>query len=290
VPQSYADKFSFIKDSRRSLYAAKVNYIDTQLGLVIQALKDAGMWNSTLFVLSSDNGGPIYDSGGAGANNWPLKGGKTSNWEGGVRGNGIVAGGFLPPSRRGSKESGLVSIEDWYATFCGLAGVSAQDERAAAAGLPPVDSLDLWPLLSGANSTSPRSEVVLGMPTVSSANSIGDPFTGVQALIRADGWKLITGVTHQNIWTSPVYPNRSTKWDNSPYDCGARGGCLFNVFTDPSEYHDVASENPDIVTSMRQRIEALNRTMYRPNRGTPDPSACPVLMEKWKGFWGPWRN
>jgi arylsulfatase I/J len=120
-----------------------------------------------------------------------------------VRGNGIVAGGIVPAARHGAVETGLISIEDWYATFCALAGVDATDERAAAAGLPPIDSLNLWPLLSGANATSPRAEVVLGQPFVSSANSIGDPFLGVQALIRADGWKLVIGTTHENVWTGP---------------------------------------------------------------------------------------
>lgn len=49
-----------------------------------------------------------------------------------------------------------------YATFSALAGVDPTDEKAAAAGLPPIDSLNLWPLISGANTTSPRTEVVLG--------------------------------------------------------------------------------------------------------------------------------
>ena len=42
------------------------------------------------------------------------------------------------------------------ATFCGLAGVAVHDAAAEEAKLPPVDSLDLWPMLSGANLTSPR--------------------------------------------------------------------------------------------------------------------------------------
>jgi hypothetical protein len=48
-----------------------------------------------------------------------------------------------------------------YATFAGLAGVSTFDHAAAAAKLPPVDSLDMWPLLSGANATSPRDTVLV---------------------------------------------------------------------------------------------------------------------------------
>jgi arylsulfatase B len=218
-----------------------------------------------------------------------LKGGKTSNHEGGVRGNAFVSGGLIPPARRGVKESGLVSIEDWYSTFCNLAGAPVEDTRAAAAGLPPVDSLDLWPLLSGANATSPRSEVVLGMPTISSSNSKGDPYTGVQAVVRSDGWKLVVGVTHQNVWTSPSYPNASTQWDDTPADCGD-GGCLYNVFQDESEYHDVAAANPGIVAELRARIAHHNATVYRPDRGVNDQAAaCPILLGKYGGFWGPWR-
>jgi hypothetical protein len=177
----------------------------------------------------------------------------------------------------------------WYATFCGLAGVPVDDPRAAAAGLPQPDSVDQWPLISGANSTPPRTEVVLGQPTVSGANSIGDPYMGVQALIRADGYKLILGTTHQNVWTSPAYPNKSSSWKNDPYDCGGKGGCLFNVFTDPTEHLDVAAAHPDIVASMRARIAELNATLYNPNRGKSDQAgACSKGMGDYGGFWGPW--
>ena len=50
-------------------------------------------------------------------------------------------------------------LQDWYRTFAKLAGMAEADildQRAAAAGLPPLDSLDVWALLSGANATSPR--------------------------------------------------------------------------------------------------------------------------------------
>jgi hypothetical protein len=82
--------------------------------------------------------------------------------EGGVRSNAFVSGGYLPPAVRGSVLEALIGIEDWYRTFCGLAGVDPTDERAAAAGLPPVEGYDLWPLLSGLNTTAPRTEVWLG--------------------------------------------------------------------------------------------------------------------------------
>jgi arylsulfatase A-like enzyme len=84
--------------------------------------------------------------------------------------NALVAGGLLPPSRRGQTEAGFIGIEDWYRTFLGLAGVDPTDERAAAAGLPPTEGFDVWPLLSGATGASPRTEIWIG----SSGDGNGD--------------------------------------------------------------------------------------------------------------------
>ena len=70
-------------------YAAMCSFWDASIGNITDALKAKGMWNNTLFVFSSDNGGPVYWSvepsfpHGAGGNNNPLKGGKVSAWEGG---------------------------------------------------------------------------------------------------------------------------------------------------------------------------------------------------------------
>ena len=43
-----------------------------------------------------------------------------------------------------------IHVADWYATFCTIAGVSPVDDRAAKAGLPPVDGIDHSSLLVGA--------------------------------------------------------------------------------------------------------------------------------------------
>ena len=67
VPQAYVDKFAFINNSDRALYAAKANYMDDNTGAVIDALRAAGLYNNSIIVLTSDNGGPL-----ANANNFPL--------------------------------------------------------------------------------------------------------------------------------------------------------------------------------------------------------------------------
>ena len=70
-------------------------YLDAAVGSLVAALQARAMWSSTLFVFHSDNGGEIMGSGICGGNNWPLTGGKFSNWEGGGRVNAFVSGGAL---------------------------------------------------------------------------------------------------------------------------------------------------------------------------------------------------
>ena len=84
-----------------------------QIGRVVAALQEKGMWNDTLLVCSSDNGGPWL----AMANNWPLKGSKFSNWEGGIRTNAFVSGGFVPAAVRGTTSHELIALWDWC-DFC----------------------------------------------------------------------------------------------------------------------------------------------------------------------------
>ena len=48
------------------------------------------MYDNTLIIFTSDNGGPIYEPGAA--SNHPLRGSKYNDWEGGVRTNAWVSG------------------------------------------------------------------------------------------------------------------------------------------------------------------------------------------------------
>lgn len=108
VPETYWDSYDFIDQPSRRTYHALVTFMDEMIGNVTNALKDKGMWENTLVVFSSDNGGPIYYNGTGGGNNYPLRGGKASNFEGGVRVNAWASGGMITESRKGSKLDGLV--------------------------------------------------------------------------------------------------------------------------------------------------------------------------------------
>ena len=266
VPHRYLDKFDFIDFEPRRAYHAMVKYMDDVMGNLTKALKDKGMWDNLLLVISSDNGGPIQIA----ANNFPLKGGKFSDWQGGVRVNGFVSGGYLPEKMRGQKTDGYIHITDWYATFCAMAGVDPTDDKAAEAKLPPIDSLNMWPFLSGQTSTSPRTDVPLSY----------------SSLISGD-YKIITGHIGYSVWEGPQYPNTTTveKKIHIEEVCGE--GCLFNIKEDPNEYENLASKSTTILKDMQAKLEKYQKTHFNPDRGKNSPKACEKALNDYGGFWGP---
>ena len=70
--------------------------LDEGIGNVTRALKAAQMYDNTIIIFYADNGGPLVTTGSSG-NNYPLKGGKTDDFEGGTRVAAFISGGFLPP-------------------------------------------------------------------------------------------------------------------------------------------------------------------------------------------------
>ena len=174
-----------------------VNVLDDNLLALTGALDARGLWENTLMVFTSDNGGCITldESGG---NNWPLKGGKYSDFEGGIRASAFVSGGYLPEAVRGTTSNAVMHIADWYTTFSLLAGVDPFDSKAAAQldkPLPPVSGLDLWPVLSGQNATSPHADLPVGSNVFIDATN---------------GMKLVLGTQRSSGWQGETYPNASS--------------------------------------------------------------------------------
>jgi len=280
VPKIFYEKFSNISDWRRRRYLAMVHYIDAAVGAVVAMLKARGMYENTLIVMSSDNGGPIYSSGSAGASNYPLRGGKFSNWEGGIRVNGFASGGLIPPPMRGRKLSGLTTVWDWYATLADAIGVvNITDEKSAAAGLPPVDSISQWAYWSGATDLPPRQSLSIGNPTVGN----------VQGVILDKGeaglWKLLTGTVPADGYSTLDWPNPRSGGFPSRH-CG--DGCLFRIDIDPTENSDVAANHSDILAELATMRDAAQQTVFMPDRGPQDPQSCVAALERYGGFWGPW--
>eukprot|EP00966_Prymnesium_polylepis_P221491 5123631-Prymnesium_polylepis.1 len=65
---------------------------------------------------------------------------------------------------RGTRLDGLIALWDWYRTLAeGVGGLNEiTDKRAAAARLPPLDSINVWPYLTGKQPLSPRRTLELG--------------------------------------------------------------------------------------------------------------------------------
>jgi arylsulfatase B/arylsulfatase I/J len=106
APDEYVAKHPNIANMPRRQLAGMMSVLDDSLTAVIDGLKHKGMWDDTLLVISTDNGGNLGGSG----RNWPLRGGKYTFWQGGVRGIGMVSGGdnVLPKAVRGSTWRGAV--------------------------------------------------------------------------------------------------------------------------------------------------------------------------------------
>ena len=264
VPDANLTAYEFIDDDDQKYYVAMVKYLDDVIGEIVDALKARDMWTDTLLVVSSDNGGGVL----AGGNNYPLKGSKASDWQGGVRVNAFVSGGYLPTDMQGQKTEGYIHLADWYATFCGLAGVDPTDELAASAGLPEIDSLDMWLLISGENSTSPRTDIPISY----------------NALISGD-YKILTGTVPLAVWTEEDYPNGNTVSLVDEY-CTSEG-CLYNIKDDPEELINLASNETSVLTSMRSKLQDYQATRFNPDRGSIAPEACEAALGEYEGFWGP---
>jgi arylsulfatase B len=297
VPQKYLDEFSAIDDKWRQLMHAMVHLLDINVGAIVDTLKRTGMWNNTLLVFHSDNGGEIMAQL-CGGNNWPLRGGKFSNFEGGIRVNGFLSGGYLPLASRGKKTEALMSVADFYSTYGSLAGLSVEelrDSKADEVGLPPVDSISCWPALSG-ESASCRDEIPIGDTSSIKPNGDGDTLVG--GIVRKDGFKLLVGAANkqhlvgQYVTTAPLWPNTSfppLTPELHPKVCGRtpETGCLFNVLDDPQENINLALSMPDLFLEMMERIDQWQTTVYSPVRGDTDPMAC-EQAEANGLYWGPW--
>jgi len=305
APQEYQDKFKFIDTDNRRVYHAMVNFLDDQLANITGTMKELGMWDNTLMILSSDNGGyvkafsgkcntttavppgdgppdtdtghgTVCDNGEAGANNYPLRGGKYSMFEGGIRVNAFASGGYLPDAVRGTQLNSTIHIADWYRTFAALAGVDPTDDWAAASGLPPIDSLDVWPMLTGANLTSPRENIGI--------------IVNKNLLVLGD-WKYVRGNTSmiEAAWGGPHYPNATTETDPivaHNLKCPPQG-CLFNVVQDMTERTEVSDAHPEVVAMMKAEMEKQAATIYSVSHKN-DPACNKYAHSHYGGFYGPW--
>lgn len=122
-PQAWFEKVkqreAGITDQRASLVAL-IEHMDAGIGQVMETLREVGIAENTLVIFTSDNGGQLN----VGANNGPLRDGKQSMYEGGIK----VPFCAVWPGKiaKGTRSDQIALTMDLYPTICEAAGVAIE--------------------------------------------------------------------------------------------------------------------------------------------------------------------
>jgi arylsulfatase B/arylsulfatase I/J len=253
--------------------------LDSAIGTIQQAFVDQGAWQNTLCVFTTDNGGPVgalngkpHGIGGAtGSQNWPLRGGKGSYMQGGVRGTAFVHGSMLRPALVGTTSSQLLHVTDLLPTVVEAAG-------GKAVGPPgqPLDGVSAWRYLTHEDAAPPRQHLLINIERENATTApgprgkcTGSP--GQYAVVKGR-YKLLLG--------GGGLPN-TLYHDGLPYNGTApvpQGGCLtacsstgcvdappvqvFDVLADEGEHDNLAPRRPDLVAQLMAVVAHYNDSTY----------------------------
>jgi arylsulfatase A-like enzyme len=136
APQNLIDKYAGkVKDERRRTFVAMVDALDTAIGRVLATVEREGIANETLIVFWSDNGGPR----GQGADNGPLRMGKATVFEGGIR---VPAVFYWPGKLKPGESSQVMAIWDVLPTLAAACGITPKTAR-------PLDGVNVWEEVAG---------------------------------------------------------------------------------------------------------------------------------------------
>ena len=134
------------------VYADCIAEMDHRVGQVMAAVKEAGVENNTIFVLSSDNAtsGVSANAGGVGGSNGPFRGNFFyTPYEGSMRVPAIVRWPGKVPAGKVSNE--IVAAVDWLPTLAAMTGNSQRVPKDR-----PIDGIDFSKLLLGQSDSSGR--------------------------------------------------------------------------------------------------------------------------------------
>ena len=279
APQHLIDQFSHIDNKQRRIYAAMATSLDQSVTNITAALKSNGLWNNTVIIFTTDNGGPAYSDYNV-ACNWPLRGRKATLWEGGVRGVACVHSPLISEKNSKRVSMDLMHATDWLPTIVRLAGGNAEHMKPANKTL---DGFDMWDTISkGAD--SPRTEILHNID-------------GKHAALRVGDFKLLVGQGNNTWYPMPTVrleaetpiPGAVVRCGDRPSgvrDCDAtKSPCLFNISADPCEFSDLSLKEPDVVERLMRRLDAYKETVVPSRNKALDPKSNPKLHG---GDWVPW--
>lgn len=208
--------------SAGGIYGDVIEELDASTGRILEALRKAGLDRRTLVVFTSDNGPWLpfkTHSGSAG----PLRAGKGTTWEGGVRTPAIF---WWPGTVRPATITDMGSAMDLFVTAAKLAGADPPADRV-------IDGVDLRAPLTGSG-PSPRQL----------------QFYYWNSELRA----LRKGNYKVHFITSGAYGEGDPRTEHNP-------PLLFNLAEDPSERFNIAARYPDIVADLVKAAEVHRKTV-----------------------------
>jgi len=239
APNEALTEYKHIEDPDRSRFAAMVSEMDRGIESVLQAISKREDADRTMVVFLSDNGGaPMF-----GAKNAPLRGGKATHYEGGLRVPALVYWpGVLQPGVRDQ----FMSVHDVYPTLLALARESH----------PNLPGINVWPAIAR-NAAVHRVEPIvfaLAMPPIPIPGR--EPAVTLSASLISEGFKLI------ETKRMPRGPGKSRQSPEVTQE-------LYDVVNDPYETENLASSRPETVLKL---AEALSKVPASPPLGfTPPP-------------------
>lgn len=208
--------------SKEAAYAALIEGMDKSLGDLLNWLDRNGEADNTIVLFMSDNGGlasePEWRDGAPHTQNYPLKSGKGSACEGGIREPMIVRWpGVVRPNTKCDK---YLIIEDFYPTILEMAQVKKYKT------VQPIDGVSFLPLLK--QTGDPSKGRILYWNTPNLWGNTG-PGIGTTCAVRNGDWKLI------------YY-----------YDSGKKE--LYNIADDIGEKNDLFAQHPEIVKRLSKEL------------------------------------
>ena len=214
VPLFASDQFR--GKSAAGLYGDVIEELDSSVGEILGALRGEGLDRNTLVFFTSDNG-PWLIMKQAGGSAGPLRNGKGSTWEGGMRVPAIVwwPGKIAP----GGVQHEVATMMDLFVTCARLGGAEVPKDR-------PIDGLDIAPLLFGEGRVERQAFFFYRGPNLYAA--------------RLGPWKA-------HFITRTGYGPEPPETHDPPL--------LFHLGHDPAERFDMASGHSDVVARIRAAVE-----------------------------------
>jgi len=224
----YYDKYAQLgaihDEEMRKYYLANLACLDDNIGRLLDAMDTLGLAKNTLVLFFSDNGGTQHGGG----SNRPLRGTKSTTFEGGIRVPFMMAWpGMLPA---GKTYSHRVSTLDVLPTCL------------EAAGIPVAQSakLDGESFLQAAKA---------GTPSPAERRPLFWHYRDRWA-VMSEEWKLVR---------SPDPGGARAHQILDEGDSADARPALFNLTKDPSEQHDLSKANPKVVEGLNRLFENWRR-------------------------------